>query len=194
MDEGTVKRIVEALLLSSGEPLSTERIAATLPAGVDVARALSQIASDYASRSLILTEVAGGWTVRTKPENSDLCRHLLSPPVRLTKAAMETLAVIAYFQPITRSEIERVRGVSLAKGTVDLLLWAGLIRSGPRRESAGNPMTFLTTESFLRHFDIGSIEDLPGVEELRQPGITDSAVDRMSDLRDQDPGLSSDRD
>lgn len=167
----TPAMMVEAILLTSRDPLSVEEIAARLPVRVDVRAVLGELSQDYDGRGISLIETVGGWCIRTRPEDSDLCRRLLPRPLRLTKAAMETLAVIACFQPVTRSEIERVRGVSLAKGTMDMLVWAELVRPGPRRQSPGNPMTFLTTDKFLRQFDLRSVEDLPGLEEMREAGL-----------------------
>lgn len=170
-DRPTPSMMVEAILLTSRDPLPITEISARLPHACDVRAALADLAQDYEGRSLLLVEVAGGWTVRTRPEHSDLCRKLLPRQIRLTRAAMETLAVIAYFQPVTRPEIERVRGVSLAKGTLDMLIWAGLVRPGPRRKTNGNPMTFLTTDAFLSQFDVGSLDRLPGLEEMRSDGL-----------------------
>jgi len=167
----TPPMMVEAILLTSRDPLTPDDIAARLPVKVDVRAVLAELAEAYEDRSISLVETVGGWCVRTRPEHSDLCRRILPRPLRLTKAAMETLAVIAYFQPITRSEIERVRGVSLAKGTMDMLVWAELVRPGPRRQTPGNPMTFLTTDKFLRQFDIRSVEELPGLAEMRDAGL-----------------------
>jgi len=163
--------LVEAILLTSTEPLALGDIADRLPDGMDVRSALRELAEAYDTRSIMLVEVAGGWCIRTRPEHSDLCRRILPRPLRLSKAALETLAVIAYFQPVTRPEIERIRGVSLAKGTIDMLVWAGLVRPGPRRQTPGNPMTFLTTDAFLRQFDLRSLDDLPGIDEMRSSGL-----------------------
>jgi len=173
MAEGnvTASMMVEAILLTSRDPLTIDDIAERLPVRADVRASLAELAEAYEGRSISVIETAGGWCVRTRPEHSDLCRKILPRPLRLTRAALETLTVIAYFQPITRSEIERVRGVSLAKGTMDMLVWAGLVRPGPRRQTPGTPMTFLTTDAFLRQFDIRSLDDLPGIGEMREAGL-----------------------
>jgi len=163
--------IVEAVLLTADKPLTIDEIQQRIARKLDVKSALATLEHDYAERSIALIDTGHGWCIRTHPENSDLCRKLLPQQFRLTKAAMETLSVIAYFQPITRSEIETVRGVSLGKGTMDMLIWSGLVRPGPRRQTAGLPMTFLTTDMFLERFDLRSIDDLPGLEELKNAGV-----------------------
>lgn len=169
--------IVEMLLLTSGGPVPLEDIEARLPPGADAAACLARLSSDYASRSLAVVEVPGGWTVRTRPEHSGLCRDMLAKPPRISRAAIETLAVIAYFQPVTRPEIERIRGVALSKGTLDILIWAGWVRPGARRQAPGSPLTFVTTEAFLRQYAFGSLEDLPGIARLREDGLLDAVPD-----------------
>lgn len=169
--------LVETILLSSRDPVPEEEIAGRLPPGADVRACLAQLSSQYEGRALTVVEVAGGWTVRTAPEHSWLCRHMLAKPPRLSRAAQETLATIAYFQPVTRPEIERVRGVALAKGTLDLLIYAGYVRPGARRQTPGQPLTFVTTDAFLRAYSLKSLDDLPGIERVRAEGLLDPSPD-----------------
>lgn len=182
MSEIQDHHLVEALLLTSKEPLTIADMQDRLPIGIDISDCLLQLASDYADRSIMVAEVPGGWTVRTRPEYSDLCRELLPKPPRLTKPTLETLATIAYFQPVTRSEIERIRGVSLAKGSLDVLIWNGLVRPGPRRTTPGNPLTFVTTDQFLRQYAFKEIEDMPHIAEWREQGLLDAQ--RAMDVKD----------
>lgn len=175
--------LVEALLISSRDPLSVSDLSDRLPLGVDVEACLEKLSEDYRDRSISIVEVPGGWTIRTKPESSDLCRELLSKPLRMTRSTLETLAIIAYFQPVTRTEIERVRGVSLAKGTLDILIWAGLVRPGPRRQTPGSPLTFLTTDQFLRQYSFVDLEDLPHIAALREEGLLNA--NREFDIKDE---------
>ena len=169
--------LVEALLLSEGEPMTVEEIAGRLPPGANVMAALTGLSTAYAGRAIQVVEVAGGWTLRTRPEASGLCRAMLAKPVRLSKAAQETLAVIACFQPVTRPEIERVRGVALAKGTLDILIWSGFVRPGARRQTPGNPLTFVTTEAFLRQYSLAGLDELPGMDRMREQKLLDVAPD-----------------
>jgi segregation and condensation protein B len=170
----TPDMLVEQVLMTSPDPLTVEGIEARIPFPVDARASLVRLKADYAGRSIDVVEAAGGWCIRTRPEHSDLCRAFLPKHVRLTRAASETLSVVAHLQPVTRSEIERVRGVSLAKGTLDMLLWAGLVRPGQRRASPGNPMTFVTTERFLRQYDLKSLDGLPSMDEMREKGLLDA--------------------
>lgn len=181
--------LVETLLFTEGEPMSADEMAERLPPGVDVMACLARLAEAYASRSLQVVEVAGGWTLRTRPETSGLCRALLAKPIRMSKAAQETLAVIAYFQPVTRPEIERIRGVALAKGTLDILIWSGFVRPGMRRQSPGNPLTFVTTEAFLRQYSLASLEELPGIARLREERLLDASPDVGALARAADDAL-----
>lgn len=186
----TDSMIIEAILFTAKEPLTIAEIADRAPQ-IDVKAALIELADAYQDRSLSLFDTGHGWTIRTKPEYSDLCRKLLPAPLRLTRAAMETLAVIAYFQPVTRSEIETIRGVSLGKGTMDALVWSGLVKPGPRRQTPGSPMTFLTTDAFLERFDLAGLVDLPNLDQIKGTmSILDSAypssdVEHTDGVRDE---------
>lgn len=169
--------LVEAILLSSPDPVPLRELEERLPPGIDVPACLAKLAEEYEGRGIMLSEVAGGWTARTRPEKSGLCRSMLPKPPRISRAAMETLAVIALFQPVTRPEIERIRGVALARGTLDLLIWAGWVRPGARRAAPGNPLTFVTTDAFLRHFSLSSRDEIPGIERMREEGLLDPEPD-----------------
>jgi segregation and condensation protein B len=166
------KTLIETLILSSSAPVGEPEIAARLGYSPDIRRIVDELNGDYERRGLSIIEVANGrWAARTRPESSDLCRSFANRLLKMSRAGYETLAVIALFQPVTRSEIERVRGVSLSPGTLEVLIYAGFVRLGPRRSSPGNPMTFLTTEHFLLHFNISSLEALPEREEMASAGL-----------------------
>lgn len=165
--------MVEALLFAAAEPLSAAELSRRLPEGLDVGRALADVRARYAGRGVELFCVADRWSLRTAPDLAHLMSELREDPRRLSKAALETLAVIAYHQPVTRSEIEAVRGVALSKGTMDALLELGLVRMRGRRRTPGRPITFGTTDAFLEHFSLANIADLPGAAELRAAGLLD---------------------
>jgi segregation and condensation protein B len=164
--------LIETLILTSSQPIGEEEISERLGYSPDLRRIIDDLNRQYEGRGFSLVEVcAGRWAARTRPECSDLCRAFLQRPLKMTRAGYETLAVIAYFQPVTRSEIERVRGVSLSPGTLEVLIYAGFVRLGPRRATPGNPMTFMTTDQFLLHFNISDITALPDREELTASGL-----------------------
>ncbi|MBL8662901.1 MAG: SMC-Scp complex subunit ScpB [Candidatus Odyssella sp.] len=168
------KHVAEALIFASPEPLSQKAIADRMPAGTDVEAVLSEIASDYAQRGIRLVKIAEAWTFRTAPE---LAPHLqLERKVtrKLSRAALEALGIVAYHQPVTRAEIEDIRGVALSKGTLDVLLEAGWIKPGKRRRTPGRPVTWVTTQEFLDHFGLEKLEDLPGLDELKASGLLDT--------------------
>ncbi len=169
--EGRDFRLLEALLFAASEPLDSETLAERLPPGTDVSALIARLANDYAGRGVNLVQVASKWALRTAEDLApDLRRHV-DVPRRLSRAAVETLAIVAYHQPVTRAEIEETRGVGLSRGTLDILLEAGWIRPKGRRRSPGRPVTWVTTEGFLENFSLDSLEDLPGVDELRAAGL-----------------------
>ena len=168
------QRIVEALLFASGEPLSQDQIAACLPQGTDVVHLLAELKRHYAHRGVNLVEVAGKWAFRTAADLSFLLRREAVEQRRLSRAALETLAIIAYHQPVTRADIEEVRGVAISKGTLDQLLEIGWIRLRGRRRTPGRPVTYGTTEAFLGHFGLAGITDLPGLTDLKDAGLLDA--------------------
>ena len=166
-------RLLEALLFAAPEPLSEEELWHRLGEEADIAGLLRELAACYAERGVNLVRLAGGWTFRTAP---DLAPFLVSErPVsrKLSRAAVETLAIVAYHQPVTRAEIEAIRGVALARGTLDRLLEAGWVRPKGRRDSPGRPLTWATTPAFLAHFGLDSLNELPGIDELRAAGLLD---------------------
>ncbi len=171
-----LKRMVEALLFASAEPISAVEIASRLPDNVEVAALLAQLKEDYKGRGVNLIEVNGKWLFRTAKDLSFMMQAEAFEPRRLSRAALETLAIIAYHQPVTRADIEQIRGVSVARGTLDVLLQTEWIRVRGRRRVPGRPVTYGTSEKFLIHFDLSSIQDLPGLEELKGTGMLDSAL------------------
>src|SRR6266568_5032241 len=169
-------RLLEALLFASAEPIDQAALAKRMPDGVDIKVALAQLQAEYASRGVNLVRVANKWTFRTAGDLSWLMTRESTETRRLSRAAIEVLAIIAYHQPVTRAEIEDIRGVTTSKGTLDVLLETGWIRPRGRRKTPGRPITFGTTEAFLSHFGLESISDLPGLEELRSAGLMDGQL------------------
>jgi segregation and condensation protein B len=167
-------RLVEALLFAAPEPLDLQAISARLPTGSDVEAILSELRETYANRGINVLQVAGRWTMRTSPDFADALKIEIRVPRKPSRAAIETLAIIAYHQPVTRAEIEEIRGVGISPGTVDFLLERGWIKPGRRRPTPGRPLTFVTSESFLEYFGLESLADLPGVSELRAAGLLDA--------------------
>ncbi len=175
-DHGEAMRIAEALLFASAEPLSAEALAGRLPEGADVEAILRDLAELYASRGVNLVRVAGKWAFRTASDLSFVLARDVVEQRRLSRAAMETLAIVAYHQPVTRAEIEEIRGVATSKGTLDLLLETGWIRLRGRRKAPGRPVTYGTTPAFLEHFGLDAVQDLPGLEELKGAGFIEGRV------------------
>ncbi len=169
-------RIIEAVLFAAPEPMSEEQITMNLIEGDDIAALLAELQEIYAPRGINLTKVAGKWAFRTAEDLSFLLQRYAREERRLSKAALETLAIIAYHQPVTRAEIEEIRGVSTSVGTLDILLETGWIRPRGRRRAPGRPVTYGTTESFLDHFGLDTIKDLPGLAELKGAGLLDSTL------------------
>ena len=173
---GNVLRMVEALLFAASEPLDEETLAARLPEGADVERLLQEITAAYAGRGVNLVRVAGKWAFRTADDLSFLMHKEAVEERPLSRAALETLAIIAYHQPVTRSEIEEIRGVGMSKGTLDALMAAGWVRMRGRRRSPGRPITYGTTQGFLEHFGLDQVGDLPGLDELKAAGLLSSRI------------------
>ncbi|WP_209425165.1 SMC-Scp complex subunit ScpB [Pararhodobacter sp. SW119] len=168
------ERMIEALLFASAEPMSVAELSARLPQGSDVPEALQHLRSRYSGRGVHLARVGDGWAMRTAPDLGWLMHKEQVETRRLSRAAIETLAIIAYHQPVTRAEIEEIRGVAVSRGTVDQLLELEWIRLGRRRMTPGRPVTFVVTERFLDQFGLESPRDLPGLKELREAGLLDS--------------------
>ena len=164
-------RMLEALLFAASEPLGEDVLAERLPNGADVAVLVAELAQAYAGRGVNLVKVAGKWAFRTADDLSFLMRRDAVEEKRLSRAALETLAIIAYHQPATRSEIEEVRGVSISKGTLDTLLEIGWIRMRGRRRTPGRPVTYGVSDEFLDHFGLNTITDLPGLADLKAAGL-----------------------
>ena len=167
-------RMIEALLFAAAEPLDAKSLAERLPDGADIAGLLDRLRAIYEPRGVNLVNVAGKWCFRTAPDLAFLLERERVELKKLSRAATEALAIIAYHQPVTRAEIEEVRGVALSRGTLDVLLEAGWIRPRGRRETPGRPMTYGTTEDFLIHFGLEKLADLPGLDELKAAGLLDS--------------------
>nr|PZN82391.1 MAG: SMC-Scp complex subunit ScpB [Pseudomonadota bacterium] len=173
-DRGEKLRMLEALLFAASEPLDEGRLGERLGLGEELPALLEELKGFYASRGINLVRVAGKWAFRTAPDLAHLLEQHTSEEKKLSKAALETLAIIAYHQPVTRAEIEEIRGVTTSKGTIDVLLETGWIRPRGRRRAPGKPITYGTTEAFLIHFGLDSIKDLPGLAELKGAGLLDS--------------------
>lgn len=171
---GEQERMVEALLFASPEPLSTRALAQRLPEGSDVAEAVARLKARYGERGVTLTRVGDGWAFRTAPDLGFLMTRETVERRKLSRVAIETLAIIAYHHPVTRAEIEEIRGVSVSRGTLDVLIELGWVKIGKRRETPGRPATFTVTEGFLDHFGLSSARDLPGLAELRAAGLLDN--------------------
>lgn len=172
-DSTSSLRLLEALIFASAEPLDEARLAERLPEGEDVAARLGELAALYENRGVNLVAVGRKWAFRTAPDLAPRLRVEKVVPRRLSRAAIETLAIIAYHQPMTRAEIEEVRGVRLSKGTLDLLFETGWVAPKGRRRVPGRPTTWGTTDRFLDHFGLAALGDLPGADELKAAGLLD---------------------
>jgi segregation and condensation protein B len=164
-------RLLEALLFAAGEPLDEATLARQLPNDIDVKDALARLKAEYASRGVNLVRIGKKWTFRTADDLSWLLTRQTVETRKLSRAAIETLAIVAYHQPVTRAEIEEIRGVATATGTLDVLLRTGWIRPRGRRKAPGRPITYGTTEDFLSHFGLEGVSDLPGLDELKGAGL-----------------------
>jgi segregation and condensation protein B len=184
-------RLVEALLFASAAPLDEASIAERLPQGADVAALVAELAQHYSARGVNIVRIAGGWTLRTAPDLGPRLKLEQTVMRKLSRAAIETLAIIAYHQPVTRGEIEEIRGVIVSSGTLDVLMEAGWIMPKGRRETPGRPVTWVTTDQFLAHFGLADKRDLPGIEELKAAGLIgprpDFALTEQSALAEAPP-------
>jgi segregation and condensation protein B len=169
-------RLLEALLFAAGEPLDEATLAKGLPEGVNVKESLEQLQAEYATRGVNLVRIGKKWTFRTAGDLSWLLTKETVESRKLSRAAIETLAIIAYHQPVTRAEIEEIRGVQTAAGTLDVLLKTAWIRPRGRRKAPGRPITYGTTEAFLSHFGLEEVGDLPGLDELKGAGLIEGSL------------------
>ncbi len=169
--EGEAERMVEALLFAAAEPLTLEDIAERLPAGADAAGALEALRARYAGRGVELTRVGDRWRFATAADLAFLMTRERVEPRRLSRAAQETLSIIAYHQPVTRAEIDAIRGVQSGSGALQTLVEAGLVRMRGRRRTPGRPVTWATTDQFLAHYGLESLQDLPGAAEMKAAGL-----------------------
>ncbi len=169
-------RLLEALLFAAGEPLDEKALADRMPQGADVRAALRRLQTEYAPRGVNLVRIGNKWAFRTANDLAWLLTHEAIQPKKLSRAALETLAIVAYHQPVTRAEIEEIRGIVGAKGTLDVLLEIGWIRPRGRRKAPGRPITYSTNEAFLSHFGLESLSDLPGLDELKGAGLFDGSL------------------
>ena len=171
---GEQERMVEAVLFASAEPVTVAELTARLPHGCDPAEALVRLRKRYEGRGVNLVRVGDAWAMRTAADLGHLMRKETVESRKLSRAAIETLAIVAYHQPVTRAEIEEIRGVAVSRGTIDQLMELDWIRLGRRRMTPGRPVTFVVTEHFLDHFGLESARDLPGIKELRAAGLLDN--------------------
>lgn len=169
-------RILEAVLFAAAEPLDAASLKARLPDGADLPGLIDELKAHYASRGVNLVSVGGRWAFRTAADLAFVMSREAVEQKRLSRAALETLAIVCYHQPVTRAEIEEVRGVAVSKGTIDVLLETGWIRLRGRRRTPGRPVTYGTTDRFLDHFGLESLDDLPGLDELKASGLLSSEV------------------
>jgi segregation and condensation protein B len=168
------ERMVEAILFATAEPIGVAELNARMPHGAEAAAALENLKKRYEGRGVQITRVGDKWAIRTAPDLGFLMQKETVETRKLSRAAIETLSIVAYHQPVTRAEIEEIRGVSVSRGTIDQLLELEWIRFGRRRMTPGRPVTYVVTEGFLDHFGLESARDLPGLKELRAAGLLES--------------------
>jgi segregation and condensation protein B len=195
------ERMVEAILFATADPVTVKELEGRMPHGCDPAEALAYLRKRYNGRGVSLVKIGDAWALRTAPDLGFLMQKETVETRKLSRAAVETLAIVAYHQPVTRAEIEEIRGVSVSRGTVDQLIELEWIRFGRRRMTPGRPVTFVVTQDFLDHFGLESARDLPGLQELRSagllesrpaPGMGDAVVDEDDDGSDaEDDGDQS---
>ena len=171
------KNLIEAILFSASEPLDVGTIKSKVKSGTDVLKILYELQKDYEDRGVRLVNLADKWSFRTSDDLSGKLKKEIIIQKKLSKAAIETLAIIAYHQPVTRSEIEEIRGVSFSTGTLEILFELGWVKPNGRKEIPGKPLLYVTTDKFLNHFNINSLDDLPNSDELLAAGLIDSRVD-----------------
>jgi segregation and condensation protein B len=182
------ERAVEAVLFAAEAPLTLTEIAAAAGEGVNVPEGLRALAESYAARGIHPVERGGRWHFQTAPDLAYILRRTREEPRKLSRAAIETLAIIAYHEPVSRAEIEAIRGVQISKGTLDVLMEAGWVRPAGRREVPGRPLIYATTPAFLSHFGLSSRRDLPGIDDLRAAGLLDPIDEAMLNVEVESDG------
>jgi segregation and condensation protein B len=187
-------RMTEALLFAASEPLDEKALSTSLPEGADVPALLAALQRIYEGRGVTLVRVAEKWQFRTAPDLAFLLRKERPEQKRLSRAAIETLAIVAYHQPVTRAEIEDIRGVMLSKGTIDALMEVGWVKIRGRKRTPGRPVTYGTTEAFLTHFGLESVSHLPGTDELKAAGFLEALPPSGFDVPNPTDQLSLDED
>lgn len=187
-------RMLEAILFAAAEPLSAKALATSLPQGADVPGLLTELQQSYEKRGVNLVCVAEKWQFRTAPDLAFLLRKEMPEQKRLSRAAIETLAIVAYHQPVTRAEIEDIRGVAVSKGTVDALMEVGWVKIRGRKRTPGRPVTYGTTEDFLVHFGLENVGHLPGTDELKAAGFLDALPPQGFDVPSPSDQMSADED
>ncbi len=189
-------RMLEAMLFASDRPLDSAVLKERLPESANLDQLLADLADQYDGRGVVLKKIADGWAFRTADDLAFLLQAETAEQRRLSRAALETLSIVAYHQPATRAEIEQIRGVSTSRGTLDVLLETGWIRLRGRRRTPGRPVTYGTTPEFLEHFNLESIGDLPGLDELKGAGLLNSNLmpGAAMPMPNDDPDLSDDED
>ena len=179
------ERMVEAILFASAEPVSLNEMVSRMPHGSEPIAALENLQKRYQGRGVEVKEIDRAWAIRTSPDLSFLMRRETVETRKLSRAAIETLAIIAYHQPVTRAEIEEIRGVAVSRGTIDQLLELEWIKLGRRRQTPGRPATFVVTNLFLDHFGLENARDLPGLKELRAAGLLDNRAAPGTEISDE---------
>lgn len=191
---GDQERMVEAILFAATDPVTVAELTARMPHGCDAAEALAHLRRRYEGRGVALVRVGDAFAFRTAPDLGYLMQSEVTETRKLSRAAIETLAIIAYHQPVTRAEIEEIRGVAVARGTIDQLLEMNWIKLGRRRMTPGRPATFVVTDGFLDHFGLESARDLPGLRELRAAGLLDNRPLPGNIARPEQEGVDQDQD
>jgi segregation and condensation protein B len=185
---GHDERAVEAVLFAAEAPLTVTEIVAAAGEGVNVPAGLAALSESYAARGIHPVERGGRWHFQTAPDLAHILRRTREEPRKLSRAAIETLAIIAYHEPVSRAEIEAIRGVQISKGTIDVLMEAGWVRPAGRREVPGRPLIYATTATFLSHFGLSSRRDLPGIDDLRAAGLLDPIEEALLNVEVESGG------